>query len=117
MGPCWTIDPRGVTRHLTPTARQVECHPYWAQNKLRSFLHAHGIALVAYSPLGNLDPNDASKPSPLRDPLIAELAAKWVVHPCSLQYLCQSSRTTTALSISCPPVFVSPGTGSRRRRS
>ena len=34
------------------------------------------MALVAYSPLGNLDPNDPSKPSPLRNEVIEGIAKK-----------------------------------------
>lgn len=64
-----------VARHK-PVCNQVECHPYWPQDKLKSFLDAHGMALVAYSPLGNLDPNDTSKPSVLRDETILGLAKK-----------------------------------------
>lgn len=55
---------------------QVEAHPYLPQDKLKAFLDEKGMALVAYSPLGNLDPNDPAKPSPLRDEAILGIAKK-----------------------------------------
>ena len=39
------------------------------------------MVLTAYSPLGNLDPNDPSKPSPLRDDVIIDLAKKYNKSP------------------------------------
>jgi diketogulonate reductase-like aldo/keto reductase len=38
---------------IPPAVNQVECHPYWQQDDLRSWMQSRQIALVAYSPLGN----------------------------------------------------------------
>lgn len=43
---------------------------------MKAYLDSKGMALVAYSPLGNLDPNDPAKPSPLRDETILAIAKK-----------------------------------------
>lgn len=61
---------------IKPVCNQIECHPYLPQDEMRSFLHSKGMALVAYSPLANLDPNDATKPCALRDETILALAKK-----------------------------------------
>jgi len=66
---------------LTP---QVECHPFWPQDKLRDFLNSKGIPLVAYSPLGNLDPSNPNEPSVLKDETIAKLAASYNKTPAQL---------------------------------
>lgn len=61
---------------VKPVCNQVEAHPYFPQDKLKRFLDEKKMALVAYSPLGNLDPNDPAKPSPLRDETILAIAKK-----------------------------------------
>lgn len=61
---------------IKPVVNQVEAHPYLPQHKLKTFLDSKGIALCAYSPLSNLDPNDPSKPSALRDEAILSIAKK-----------------------------------------
>lgn len=61
---------------IKPVVNQVEAHPYLPQDALKTFLDSKGIALCAYSPLSNLDPNDPSKPSALRDEAILSIAKK-----------------------------------------
>jgi diketogulonate reductase-like aldo/keto reductase len=61
---------------VKPVCNQVEAHPFLPQDKLKAFLDQKGMALVAYSPLGNLDPNDPTKPSPLRDEAVLGVAKK-----------------------------------------
>lgn len=46
---------RSVAR-IKPVMNQVELHPYLNQAALRADMAARGIAITAYSPLGNVDP-------------------------------------------------------------
>lgn len=69
---------------IKPVCNQIECHPYLPQDEMRTFLHSKGMALVAYSPLSNLDPNDASKPCALRDDTILGLAKKYTKSPAQI---------------------------------
>ena len=74
-----------------PRVNQVELHPYLAQPELVAFCKEHGIALMAYSPLGSADsysgasfPQRGTGPfecpgggSPLlRNEVVAEVAAR-----------------------------------------
>jgi diketogulonate reductase-like aldo/keto reductase len=43
---------------IPPAVNQVECHPNWHQDDLRSWMHAQHIVLVSYSPLGNPSINE-----------------------------------------------------------
>lgn len=51
---------------VAPAVNQIEIHPSFANNELREFTKAHGIAVEAWSPLG--------KGSELSEPVIVELA-------------------------------------------
>ncbi|PLB50109.1 Aldo/keto reductase [Aspergillus steynii IBT 23096] len=65
---------------IVPTANQVEFNPYFPQKKLLSFCQAHGIQLVAHSPLGGAPaPAVVGRESngPLQDPYVNTLAQKY----------------------------------------
>ena len=51
---------------ILPSVLQVECHPYYQQNKLKTRLAPYGIALEAWYPLGHGDAGLLSEPVILR---------------------------------------------------
>ncbi|XP_021089948.1 aldo-keto reductase family 1 member D1 [Mesocricetus auratus] len=63
-----------------PVSNQVECHPYFTQQKLLKFCRQHDIVIVAYSPLGTCrNPMwvNVSSPSLLKDKLLNSLGKKY----------------------------------------
>nr|WP_304305062.1 aldo/keto reductase [Bifidobacterium catenulatum] len=56
---------------ILPSVLQVECHPYYQQNKLKTRLAPYGIALEAWYPLGHGDTGLLS------DPVILRLAERY----------------------------------------
>ncbi|KAJ7530266.1 hypothetical protein O6H91_15G087100 [Diphasiastrum complanatum] len=60
---------------VVPAVNQVECHPEWQQQKLRSFCAAKRIHLSAYSPLGSPG-STFVKHSVLDHPIVKNVANK-----------------------------------------
>jgi len=69
---------------IKPVCNQVECHPYFPQVTLHAELLKRGLALVGYSPLGNINPNDPNQHSPLNDPYIEQLAKQYSKTPAQI---------------------------------
>jgi len=59
---------------IKPAMNQVEVHPYLSQGRLREYCSKHGIAITAYSPLGNIDPLVGSC---LQEPVVISLGEKY----------------------------------------
>lgn len=53
---------------VVPTVNQIELHPHFQQNELRSFHEKHGIKTESWSPLG--------RGQVIQDPVIGKIAAK-----------------------------------------
>uniref|UniRef100_A0A8D0Q070 Aldo-keto reductase family 1 member D1 n=2 Tax=Sus scrofa TaxID=9823 RepID=A0A8D0Q070_PIG len=59
---------------------EVECHPYFTQQKLLKFCQQHDIVIIAYSPLGtSRNPSwvNVSSPPLLKDELLNSLGKKY----------------------------------------
>ncbi|KAF2841581.1 Aldo/keto reductase [Patellaria atrata CBS 101060] len=69
---------------VKPAVHQMELHPYLHQEKWIRMHQAHGIAVTAYSPLGNMNPtyhdddsdDTESPPLLLKNPVILNIARK-----------------------------------------
>lgn len=64
-----------------PRTLQVEAHPYWRNDAILEFCKHHGLHMTAYSPLGSPDSANmmkraADSPVLMKDPKLAEIAAK-----------------------------------------
>lgn len=60
---------------VPPAVNQVECHPTWQQQKLRSLCESEGVHLTAYSPLGSPGTKWISG-NVLVHPVVVEVAEK-----------------------------------------
>ena len=69
---------------------QVECHPYFRNDKLLEWCKSHGIHVTAYSPLGSPDSASLFKraaPLLLQDPTLRDIAAKIGKSPAQVCFL------------------------------
>jgi 2,5-diketo-D-gluconate reductase A len=71
------IDETGVK----PVLNQIELHPYFQQRSVRAFHEQIGVATQSWSPLGLWE---GYRASPLVDPLVRELAAKYRKTPAQI---------------------------------
>jgi len=67
-----------ATWRIKPAMNQVERHPYFDQNQLKSVCDAEGIPMTAYCPLGSADnpSRKADDPVLLEDKVLAEVGAR-----------------------------------------
>ncbi|OCL11939.1 Aldo/keto reductase [Glonium stellatum] len=64
---------------VKPAVHQMELHPYLQQDKWVKAHQVHGIAVTAYSPLGNMNPiywGDEDPPLLLKNSIIVDIASK-----------------------------------------
>lgn len=69
---------------IKPAVNQIELHPYWNQAAMREYCASKGIAVVAYCPLGNLNPTDPDSVSPMKDEVILQLCKKYSKSPAQI---------------------------------
>ncbi|MFH4977679.1 hypothetical protein AB6A40_004388 [Gnathostoma spinigerum] len=64
---------------IKPAVLQIEFHPYFQQRKLREFCDRLGIAVMAYSPLGNMKNPFRKKTDPciMEDPVLIGIGKKY----------------------------------------
>lgn len=60
---------------VAPAVNQIEIHPYFQQRDVVAFGREHGIRPQAWSPIGGVVNYDGGDGSPLRDQMIADIAA------------------------------------------
>ncbi|XP_039136258.1 NADPH-dependent aldo-keto reductase, chloroplastic-like [Dioscorea cayenensis subsp. rotundata] len=61
---------------ISPAVNQVECHPGWQQDKLRSFCQSTGVHLSGYSPLGSPGTPWIKGSNVLANPVVKMIAEK-----------------------------------------
>lgn len=103
------------TAKTVPAVNQVECHPYFQQQKLKEYCESKGelrkcllvfvvdlctflgICLEAYSPLGcpARPSKEDSDPVVLEDPVIKEIAEKHSVSPAQVRVVHDRLRSTS----------------------
>ena len=91
---------------VVPAVNQVEMHPYFAQPALREVHAELGISTQAWSPLGGVlvyMPGTDEAGGPLRDPLIADLAAKYGKTPAQVVLRWHIERGVSAIPKSVKP--------------
>jgi diketogulonate reductase-like aldo/keto reductase len=91
---------------VVPAVNQVELHPFFAQQALRDFHAANGIATQAWSPLGGTNryrPADASNVQNALEEPIVELAAKYGKTPAQVVLRWHIERGVAAIPKSVKP--------------
>ena len=94
--------------HVKPAVHQMELHPYLAQEKWIRAHQAHGIAVTAYSPLGNQNPTygDRARRDPatrarapllLEDEVVRDIAGKRNCTPAQVVLAWGMSRGTSVI--------------------
>lgn len=73
---------------IKPECTELEMHPHFQQNALRTFLQKNDIVPIAYSPLGSPSRPERDRSTDdtcdMEDPVIMSIAQKHAVHPASI---------------------------------
>ena len=92
---------------IKPAVNQLEIHPHFQQPELFSYLVAHGIQPVGFSPLGSpgrperdRTPDDSVD---IEDPLIVDIAKRYGVHPAAICLRWAVQRGQVAIPFSAKP--------------
>jgi alcohol dehydrogenase (NADP+) len=92
---------------IAPAVNEMEMHPHLQQNELFEFVRAHGIAPIAYSPIGSpgrperdRTPEDSVD---VEDPVIVSIARRLGVHPAVVCVKWAQQRGATPIPFSVKP--------------
>ena len=92
---------------IAPAVNEMEMHPHMQQSELLEFVRAHGIAPVAYSPIGSpgrperdRTPQDTVD---IEDPAIVSIAQRLGVHPAVVCVKWAQQRGATPIPFSVKP--------------
>ena len=92
---------------IAPAVNEMEMHPHMQQNELFEFVRAHGIAPIAYSPIGSpgrperdRTPQDTVD---VEDPVIVSIARRLGVHPAVVCVKWAEQRGATPIPFSVKP--------------
>jgi diketogulonate reductase-like aldo/keto reductase len=92
---------------IAPAVNEMEMHPHMQQSELLEFVRAHGIAPVAYSPIGSpgrperdRTPQDTVD---IEDPAIVSIAQRLGVHPAVVCVKWAEQRGATPIPFSVNP--------------
>jgi diketogulonate reductase-like aldo/keto reductase len=92
---------------IAPAVNEMEMHPHMQQNELFEFVRAHGIAPIAYSPIGSpgrperdRTPQDTVD---VEDPAIVSIARRLGVHPAVVCVKWAEQRGATPIPFSVRP--------------
>jgi diketogulonate reductase-like aldo/keto reductase len=92
---------------IKPAVNEMEMHPHLQQTGLFEFVRAHGIAPIAYSPIGSPGrPERDRTPADtvdIEDPVIARLAQRLGVHPAVVCVKWAAQRGATPIPFSVNP--------------
>jgi diketogulonate reductase-like aldo/keto reductase len=69
---------------IKPVVNQIELHPYNSQQELIKFCQSKGVAITAYSPLGNPGLEGRQGPSLLEEPIVKKLGKKYKKTPAQI---------------------------------
>lgn len=79
------LEPLLQDARIAPVVNQMELHPHFQQPELFDYLMAHDIQPIGFCPIGSpARPERDRTPadtSPIEDPVIVEIAARYQVHP------------------------------------
>lgn len=111
-----------IETKVKPTVHQMELHPYLPQFKWIAAHQKHGIAVTAYSPLGNMNPTYGDRgrhelapqsdvPLLLENEVILEIAARRRCSPAQVVLAWGMNRGTSVIPKSKHPEYIKENIG------
>lgn len=97
------LDELLTTAKIVPAVNQIEAHPQLQQVALLRYLNRKGIAVTAYSPLGN---NNRGQPRVVDDPAVLSIAEKLGKSPANVLLSWSVQRGTNVVPKSVTPARI-----------